>query len=54
LSKIAGLLVISRNSSFTYKGRSVDVRVVGRDLGELQAADARQVRQPDGSLGLSF
>ena len=32
LSKIAGLLVISRNSSFTYKGRSVDVRVVGRDL----------------------
>jgi adenylate cyclase len=33
LSKIAGLLVISRNSSFTYKGRSVDVRTVGRDLG---------------------
>jgi adenylate cyclase len=33
LSKIAGLLVISRNSSFTYKGRSVDVRAVGRDLG---------------------
>jgi adenylate cyclase len=26
-------LVISRNSSFTYKGRSVDVRAVGRDLG---------------------
>ena len=33
LSKIAGLIVISRNSSFTYKGRSVDVRAVGRDLG---------------------
>src|SRR5277367_6262609 len=33
LSKIAGLLVISRNSSFTYKGRSVDVRDVGRELG---------------------
>jgi adenylate cyclase len=33
LSKIAGLLVISRNSSFTYKGRLVDVRAVGRDLG---------------------
>jgi adenylate cyclase len=33
LSKIAGLMVISRNSSFTYKGRSVDVRAVGRDLG---------------------
>ena len=33
LSKIGNLLVISRNSSFTYKGRSVDVRAVGRDLG---------------------
>ena len=33
LSKIAGLLVIARNSSFTYKGRSIDVRAVGRDLG---------------------
>ena len=30
LSKIAGLTVIARNSS---KGRSVDVRTVGRDLG---------------------
>jgi adenylate cyclase len=26
-------MVISRNSSFTYKGRSVDIREVGRDLG---------------------
>ena len=33
LSKIAGLLVISRNSCFAYKGRSVDTRTVGRDLG---------------------
>jgi adenylate cyclase len=33
LSKIAGLTVIARNSSFTYKGRSVDVRTVGCDLG---------------------
>ena len=33
LSKIAGLIVIARNSSFTYKGRSVDVREVGRELG---------------------
>ena len=33
LSKIAGLMVISRNSSFTYKGRSVDIRAVGRELG---------------------
>ena len=33
LSKIAGLMVISRNSSFTYDGRSIDIRDIGRDLG---------------------
>ena len=33
LSKVGGLLVIARNSSFTYKGKTVDIRVVGRDLG---------------------
>ena len=33
LSKIAGLLVISRTSAFTYKGRAVKVSDVGRDLG---------------------
>ncbi len=33
LSKISGLFVISRNSSFVYKGKSVNVRQVGRDLG---------------------
>jgi hypothetical protein len=27
------LFVIARNSSFTYKGRAVDVREIGRDLG---------------------
>jgi TolB-like protein len=33
LSRIKWLLVIARNSSFAYKGRSVDVRQVGRELG---------------------
>ncbi len=33
LSKVAGLLVIARNSSFAYKGRNVDIRTVGRELG---------------------
>ena len=32
LSKLSGLLVIARNSTFTYKGRPVDVRQVGREL----------------------
>jgi adenylate cyclase len=33
LSKLSGLLVIARNSSFAYKGRAVDVRQVGAELG---------------------
>ncbi|MDX8503703.1 guanylyl cyclase, partial [Mesorhizobium sp. VK4C] len=33
LSKVAGLLVIARNSSFIYKGRSIDIRTMGRELG---------------------
>ena len=33
LSRFGGLFVIARNSSFTYKGRAVDVRQVGRELG---------------------
>jgi len=33
LSRCSWLFVIARNSSFTYKGRSVDVRQVGRELG---------------------
>jgi TolB-like protein len=33
LSRISWLLVIARNSSFTYKGRAVDERQVGRELG---------------------
>src|SRR4029453_7936845 len=33
LSGLQWLFVIARNSSFTYKGRAVDVKQVGRDLG---------------------
>ena len=33
LSRFSELLVIARNSSFRYKGQSVDVRQVGRELG---------------------
>jgi adenylate cyclase len=35
LSRIRWLFVIARNSSFTYKGRAVDVKKVGRELGVL-------------------
>ncbi len=33
LSRFRQLFVIARNSSFTYKGRAVDVKLVGRELG---------------------
>ncbi len=33
LSRIGGLFVIARNSAFTYKGKPIDVKQVGRDLG---------------------
>lgn len=33
LSRCSGMTVIARNSSFTFKGRAVDVRHVGRELG---------------------
>jgi TolB-like protein len=33
LSRCSGLTVIARNSAFTYKGMTVDIRQVGRELG---------------------
>src|SRR5688572_11810422 len=33
LSRFRWFLVVARNSSFIYKGRAVDVRTVGRELG---------------------
>ncbi len=33
LSKVAGLFVIARHSSFVYKGRTIDIRQAARELG---------------------
>jgi adenylate cyclase len=33
LSRLPELIVIARNSSFAYKGRAIDVRLVGQELG---------------------
>ena len=54
LSRIRWLFVIARNSSFTYKGRSVDVKQVGRELGVryvLRACGCAAIRA---RYGLSF
>ena len=50
LSKIAGLSVIARNSSFTYKGRSVDIRSVGRELGVQSVLEGSIRRSGDRQL----
>ncbi len=33
LSRLSGFFVIARNSTFTYKGRAVDVKAISRELG---------------------
>jgi hypothetical protein len=39
LSRYPSLFVIARNSCFTYKGRAVDVKQVGRELGVRYESD---------------
>ncbi len=48
LSRFSDLFVIARNSSFKYKGKAVDVRQVGRELGVryvLEGSVRREVNQ---------
>ena len=47
LSRIRWLFVIARNSTFTYKGRAVDMKQVGRELG--RALRARRQRPKGGN-----
>jgi adenylate cyclase len=49
LSRIRWLFVIARNSSFTYKGKSVDVKQVGRELGVRYVLDG-SVRKAGGRV----
>jgi class 3 adenylate cyclase len=46
LSRIKWLFVIARNSSFTYKGKAVDVRQVGRELGVSYVLEGGTMRPP--------
>jgi adenylate cyclase len=52
LSRIRWLLVIARNSSFTYKGQAIDVKRVGRDLGVRYVLEGA-VRKADGRVRIS-
>jgi adenylate cyclase len=52
LSRDHALFVIARNSSFTYRGRSVDVKQVGRELG-VRYVVAGSVRRDAGRVRIS-
>jgi TolB-like protein/Flp pilus assembly protein TadD len=47
LSRIQGSFVIARNSAYTYKGKAVDVRQIGRELGVRYALEGSVQRAGD-------
>ena len=47
LSHLAGSFVIARNTAFTYKGKAVDVKQIGRDLGVRYALEGSVRRTGD-------
>ena len=49
LSRIAGSFVISRNTAFTFKGKAVDVRQIGRELGVRYVLEG-SVRRMEGTV----
>jgi TolB-like protein len=52
LSRFKSLFVIARNSSFTYKGRAVDIKLVGRELGVRYVLEG-SVRKAAGRVRIS-
>ena len=52
LSRFRSLFVIARNSSFTYKGRAVDVKQVGRELGVRYVLEG-SVRKASGTVRIT-
>jgi len=52
LSRLRSLFVIARNSSFTYKGRAVDVKQVGHELGVRYVVEG-SVRKIGGRVRIS-
>jgi TolB-like protein/class 3 adenylate cyclase len=52
LSRIRWLFVIARNSTFTYKGQTVDVKRVGRELGVRYLLEG-SVRKADGRVRIT-
>jgi adenylate cyclase len=52
LSRFTSLFVIARNSSFTYKGKPVNIKQVGRELGVRYALEG-SVRKVAGRVRIA-
>jgi adenylate cyclase len=52
LSRFQGLTVVARNSSFAYRGRAIDVRQIGRELGVRYVLEG-SVRKADGKVRIT-
>ena len=52
LSRIRWLFVIARNSSFTYKGKAIDIKQVGRELGVRYVLEG-SVRKAGGKIRIT-
>jgi TolB-like protein/class 3 adenylate cyclase len=52
LSRFKGLFVVARNSSFTYKGKAVDIKRVGRELGVRYVLEG-SVRKSSGKVRIN-
>lgn len=52
LSRFRSLFVISRNSSFAYKGQAIDIRKIGRELGVRYVLEG-SVRRAGGSVRIT-
>jgi adenylate cyclase len=52
LSKISGLFVIARNSSFSYKGKNVPIKTIARELGVKYVLEG-SVRRSDDALRIN-
>jgi len=52
ISKVSGVRVISRNSTFSYKGQSPDVRAVAKDLGVTHVIEG-SVRKAGGTVRIT-
>jgi adenylate cyclase len=54
LSRIRNSFVIARNTAFTYKGKSVDAKEIGKELGVRYVLEGSRCRNRRASLGGTF